>query len=173
MHFFSGFSLQNESYLFDEYLCKSDYTVVGFSYGAIKAFEYVKKELASSRRVDTLQLISPAFFQNKSAKFKKLQLMAYSKNELIYMKQFINSCFAPYEKKILQHKQTTKDELEELLNYEWNIEELMNLIKSGLKIEVYLGEKDKIIDAQIAKDFFLQVATVTYIKDANHFLQTK
>ena len=171
MQFFSGFSLTNESYLFDEYISKSDYSVVGFSYGAIKAFEYVKKELASSRRVDTLQLISPAFFQNKPNKFKKLQLMAYSKNELTYMKSFMNSCFEPYEKKIVQNKQTTKEELEELLNFEWNLQELESLVQKGVKIEVYLGEYDKIIDATDAKEFFMQVATVTYIKDANHFLQ--
>lgn len=172
MQFFSGFSLSNESYLFNEYLNKSDYSVAGFSYGAIKAFEYVKKQFASGKRVDTLQLISPAFFQRKAQKFKKLQLLAYTKNELTYMSGFINACFEPYEKKIVQHKKTTKVELEELLNYEWDLQELKKLVDNGIKLEVYLGEKDKIIDLEAAREFFLQVATVTYIKDANHFIQT-
>lgn len=171
MHFFSGFSLKNESYLLDEYLNKSDYSVVGFSYGAIKAFSYVKNQLASGKRIDTLQLMSPVFFQRYAVKFKKLQLLAYTKNELAYMSQFMNSCFEPYEKKIVAHKQTTKQELEELLNYEWNLEELVELVDRGIKIEVYLGEKDKIIDVVGAREFFLEVATVTYIKNANHFLQ--
>ncbi|MDA3909364.1 MAG: pimelyl-ACP methyl ester esterase BioV [Sulfurimonas sp.] len=172
MQFFSGFSLQNESYLFDEYLNRSDYSVSGFSYGAIKAFDYAKEQLASGKRVDTLQLMSPAFFQRKAAKFKKLQILAYTRNELIYMSQFMNGCFEPYEKKIVEHKQTTKEELEELLSYEWDFEELQRLLDKGVKLEVYLGEKDNIIDVSGAKEFFLQVATVTYIKEANHFLQT-
>ena len=172
MQFFSGFSLQNESYLFDEYLNKSDYSVVGFSYGSIKAFDYVKEQLASGKRIDSLQLISPAFFQRNAVKFKKLQLIAYNKNELAYMSQFMNSCFDPYEKKIVEHKQTSKEELEELLHYEWDLDTLQELVDKGVKIEVYLGEKDKIIDITGAKELFLKVATVTYIKDANHFLQT-
>ena len=88
------------------------------------------------------------------------------------MNQFIDSCFSPYEKKIVEYKNSTKEELEELLNYEWNLEELQRLVDKGIKLEVYLGEKDRIIDVQGAREFFLQVATVTYIKDANHFLQT-
>ena len=36
---------------------------------------------------------------------------------------------------------------------------------------VYLGGEDKIIDVEAAREFFLHVATVTYIKNANHFLQ--
>lgn len=172
MLFFSGFSLAREEYLFDEYLKKSDYTVSGFSYGAIKAFNNVRQQLASLKRVDTLQLISPAFFQTKDSKFKRMQILAYSKNERAYMNQFMNSCFEPYEKKIVEHRNTSKEELEELLNYEWDLEELQKLVDKGVKIEVYLGEMDKIIDVEAAREFFLQVATVTYIKDANHFLQT-
>ena len=172
MLFFSGFSLQNEEYLFDEYLNRSAYAVSGFSYGSIKAFDNVKEQLRAGKRVDTLQLISPAFFQTKDAKFKRLQMLAYSKDERTYISQFIDACFYPHEKKIVEYKKTTSDELEELLNYEWDLKELQKLVDKGLKIEVYLGEKDSIIDVEGAREFFLQVATVTYIKDANHFLQT-
>jgi len=172
MLFFNGFSLVREEYLFEEFLNKSEYCVSGFSYGAIKAFNYAKRQLESGKRVDTLQLISPVFFQTKSAKFKRLQMLAYSKNRLEYIKQFIDSCFYPYEKKIVEYKKSTKDELEELLNYEWNLEELQKLVNQGVKLEVYLGGKDSIIDVEGAREFFLEVATVTYIKDANHFLQT-
>ena len=38
-------------------------------------------------------------------------------------------------------------------------------------IEVYLGAEDKIVEAKEVKEFFIEVATVTYIKNANHFLQ--
>ena len=66
---------------------------------------------------------------------------------------------------------TDEEELKELLEYEWSMHMFRTLQKKGVKIEVYLGGKDKIIDAKGAYDFFLDVATVTYIKDANHFLQ--
>ena len=171
MKFFSGFSLQNESYLFNEFIKSSEYTVCGFSYGAIKAYEYAKKKIESRNRVDTLQLFSPAFFQSKDAKFKRLQLMAYRKNEDVYLNQFLNSCFYPYDKKIVERSTTVIDELEELLNYEWDIESLKEFTKNGINIEVYLGGEDAIVGAQAAKEFFKDVATVTYIKEANHFLQ--
>jgi surfactin synthase thioesterase subunit len=172
MKFYSGFSLKNESYLFKDYIDSSEYCVCGFSYGAIKAFEEVKKRLELGNRVDTLQLFSPAFFQTKDEKFKRLQLLAYRKNEDIYLRQFINSCFSPHEKKIVEHTATVIDELEKLLNYEWNSEELEKLVQAGVKLEVYIGSEDAIIDAEEAKEFFIRVATVTFIKNANHFLQT-
>lgn len=171
MKFFSGFSLQNESYLFEDYIKSSDYTVCGFSYGAIKALEYAIEQVKNKKRIDTLQLLSPAFFQTKDAKFKRMQLIAYRKNEDVYLNQFLNSCFYPYEKKIVQRSTTVIDELEELLEYKWDIELLKELNKKGLNIEVYLGGEDAIVDAKAANEFFKDAATVTYIKDANHFLQ--
>jgi len=171
MKFYSGFSLVGEEYLLTEYIKRSDFTVCGFSYGAIKAFQKVQEDLKSGNRVDTLQLLSPAFFQSKAESFKKLQLRAYKKNRDAYMKQFVDACFSPYNKKIIQHKETHFKELEELLEYKWDIESLKELEKKGVKIEVYLGSQDVIVDADAAKEFFLEVATVTYIKNANHFLQ--
>jgi len=171
MKFYSGFSLKNEEYLFSELIKKSEYTICGFSYGAIKALRATTKALDEGKRVDTLQLFSPAFFQTKDEKFKRLQLMTYKKNEEIYLKQFISSCFEPFEKKIVEHTSSTIDELRELLEYEWNLDDFKELIERGIKIEVYLGGQDNIIDVNAAKELFLEVATVTYIKDANHFLQ--
>jgi len=171
MRFFSGFSLKNEAYLFDKYIRKSDYTVCGFSYGAIKAYEYVSEQLRLGKRVDSLQLFSPAFFQSRDEKFKRLQLSAYQRNEDAYMEQFVSSCFFPYEKKILEHKETSREELKELLYYEWSLSGLRKIEDRGVKIEVYLGGEDKIIDVHGGRELFLQVATVSYIKSANHFLQ--
>jgi len=173
MKFYSGFSLKNEQHFFDAYINPSEYTVCGFSYGAIKAFRYVKEQLALRKRVDTLQLFSPAFFSTKDEKFKKLQLLGYRKSRNIYLNEFIKLCFLPYtEKKVEHNNRDNIEELEELLYYEWNVEELQYLAKNGVKIEVYLGGEDKIIDVGGAREFFLQVATVTYIKNANHFLST-
>lgn len=171
MKFFSGFSLKSEEYLFQEYRDENRYTVCGFSYGAIKALEETLKMIENSSRIDRLQLFSPAFFQSRDAKFKRLQLMSYKKNELLYMKQFISGCFHPYESKIVQHVKTDSSELKELLEYEWSLEMLKKIEGHGVKIEVYLGGRDAIIDVESAREFFLEVATVSYIKEANHFLQ--
>jgi len=172
MRFYSGFSLKNDKHFFDEYIKDSEYSVCGFSYGAIKAYEYVQKELKVGHRVDTLQLFSPAFFQTKTEQFKSMQLRAYRKNQDVYLRQFINSCFSPHDvKKVELNDDTTIDELDELLNYEWDLVGLKELQNQGIKIEVYLGGEDKIVDAEVAKKFFIEVATTTYIKDANHFLQ--
>ena len=51
MVYYSGFSLKDDSSFFEKYLKQSDYSVAGFSYGAIKAFEYV---LTCKERVDIL-----------------------------------------------------------------------------------------------------------------------
>jgi len=173
MIFFSGFSLHGEADFFDAFLDRGEYSVSGFSYGAIKALSHVNDLLKSSKRVDKLQLFSPAFFQTKSAKFKKLQLLSYTKSKNVYMDAFLNSCFAPYDKKDTHYKENTKEELSELLNYEWLNSEFEELSEKGVIIEVYLGEADHIIDVNGAREFFTQLATVTYIKDANHFLQVE
>jgi hypothetical protein len=173
MKFYSGFSLKNEHYFFDAYINHSEYTVCGFSYGAIKAFRYVKEQLALRKRVDTLQLFSPAFFSTKDEKFKKLQLLGYRKSRELYLNEFIKLCFLPYKEKKAEHNNRDNiEELEELLYYEWILDELQYLAKKGVKIEVYLGGEDKIIDVGGAREFFMQVATVTYVKEANHFLLT-
>jgi len=173
MKFFSGFSLSNEEGFFEPFLDKTEYSVVGFSYGAIKAFEYVQKALHEGKRIDKLQLFSPAFFQSKDVKFKRLQLMAYRKNEDEYLRQFINACFLPYERRDVEHSVTVLEELEELLMYEWNRDELKALADKGVMIEVYLGGEDQIVDSAAAKEFFLDVATVMYVKNGNHFLLTE
>ena len=171
MEFYSGFSLKNEEYLFNDFIQKGNYTICGFSYGAIKAVYATLQRLKSGSRVDVLQLFSPAFFQTRDEKFKRLQYINYNKNINLYMKQFIDGCFSPYEKKIIESKETRLDELKDLLEYKWSLDELKSIENANVKIEVYLGGMDKIINTNQAKDFFLQIATVTYIKDANHFLQ--
>ena len=64
----------------------------------------------------------------------------------------------------------TYEELEELLNYEWNKEKLQKLLDKGTRIEIFLGGIDKIIDSAKAKEFFVGFATVYYIKEKGHLL---
>lgn len=166
--FFSGFCFFEESELFDEYLIKNDFTISGFSYGAIKAFEEV---LNSEKRVDKLQLFSPAFFQNYDDKFKRTQVMYFKKDANAYCQSFLQNVIFPTNLGISKYfKLGTIKELEELLYYEWSEEKLQKLVDKGTKIEVYLGGIDKIIDASKAKEFFKNFATVYYIKEKGHLL---
>ena len=167
--YFSGFSLDNEKELFEDYLVENDLTVAGFSYGAIKAFEYT---LTTKRRVDLLQLFSPAFFEDKSEKFKRTQLMYYKKDKETYCNTFLQNVSFPSKINMKSYyKEATVEELEELLYYKWDEKQLQKLLDKKTRIEVYLGQKDKIIDTTSAKEFFENFATVYYIKKKGHILK--
>ena len=167
-NFHSGFCFKNECELFKDYLEIGDFIISGFSYGAIKAFLHVKN---SEKRVDKLQLFSPAFFQTKDEKFKRMQLMFFKKDEDAYTKNFLENVKNKSTKSI-EHffKKGSFQELNELLNFKWSKEDLEELIKKGIKIEVFLGQNDKIIDSLDAKEFFKEFATVYYFKDKGHLL---
>ena len=167
-NYFSGFCFKNESELFNEYLESNDFTVCGFSYGSIKAFEEV---LNSNLRVDKLQLFSPAFFQNYDDKFKRTQLMYFKKDANAYVETFLSNVITPSNLDISKYFELgTSEQLEELLNYNWSEKKLQEVVDKGVKIEVYLGEVDKIIDSLKVKDFFKNYATVYYIKEKGHLL---
>ncbi len=167
-NYFSGFCFFEESELFEKYLIKNDFTFCGFSYGAIKAFE---EALNSTKRVDKLQLFSPAFFQNYDDKFKRTQLMYFKKDANAYCQSFLENVIFPTNFDTSKYfKLGTIKELEELLYYEWKEEKLQKLLDKGTIIEVYLGGVDKIIDASKAKEFFKNFATVYYIKEKGHLL---
>ncbi len=168
MIYFNGFALRDEVHYFKQYIEEGDYVISGFSYGAIKAFQVARTR---STRVDKLQLFSPAFFQNRSEKFKRLQLIGYQKDSNGYLAKFTQNCFDPYRVQNLSYGAHELVQLEELLNYEWHLEELQALRDKGTEIEVYLGDQDKISDAEAAYEFFRNVASVTLIKGGNHFLQ--
>ena len=167
-NFFSGFCFNNESTLFKQYLQPNDFSVAGFSYGAQKAFEMA---LHSSKRVDTLQLLSPAFFQNKDEKYKRMQLMFFKKDSKTYCQNFLANTVYPSAKEVESYfSQGTYEELEALLYYVWDEKKLEALLQKGTKIEVFLGVDDKIIDSKSAYEFFKEFACVYYIKDAGHIL---
>ena len=167
-NFFSGFCFSSESELFFDYLEEGEFIVSGFSYGAIKAF---KQALESKTRLDKLQLFSPAFFQTKDEKFKRMQLMFFKKDEDAYIKNFLENLKDKSTNSIENFfKKGSFKELEELLNFKWSKEDLEELIKKGIKIEVFLGQNDKIIESLAAKDFFKEFATVYYFKDKGHLL---
>ena len=132
MKYFNGFCLQNEEALFEPYLIQSDFTVAGFSYGAIKAVEYA---FTCKTRIDTLQLFSPAFFEDKDAKFKKLQTLSFAKNSDAYTQNFMQNCAYPSAFNLAPFFQKGSiEELNELLNYTWNEAHLQALKERGINI---------------------------------------
>lgn len=169
MIYFNGFSLKNEETFFNNYTIDNKYTVIGFSYGAIKAFEYV---LDTKSRVDRLILLSPSFFHNTPYSFSNKQLEVFELNKTIYIKKFLKNIIYPSKLKLNNYlNEGTKEELRELLTYVWNKEKLKKLINKDIKIEVFLGEKDKIINSQEALTFFKDAGcTVYFLKELGHLL---
>jgi esterase/lipase len=165
MRYYSGFGFWNEKELFKDYLEEGDFVVAGFSYGAQKA---LMDAVHTTKRVDKLQLLSPAFFpQNK--KFAKLQINAFKKDKKSYIKNFLENVKYPKEIKLESYLDEPElYQLEEMFEFNWGLIEYAK--KKNIIIEVYIGEKDKIIDVENAVKFFKNYAKVYFIKDAGHLL---
>jgi len=170
MKYFNGFSLQGEEELFAPYLLKSDYCVAGFSYGAQQAFDYVYQ---SKKRIDRLILLSPAFFQTETTSFIRTHLRYFDAGKEAYVKQFLANPAYPSNLDLSEYLDVgTKEELEALLSYTWDQKKLQEVLHRGTTIEVFLGEDDKIIDAQKAFDFFAPLTTTYFIKRVGHVLKS-
>lgn len=173
--FFSGFSFSGEKELFKDYIVENNFTISGFSFGAIRAFDMAIKMLEENKRVDLIQLFSPAFFEDKDEKFKRLQLMFFKKDEKKYCDNFIDNTIYPnsnIKDEVRSYfKLGTYDELEELLYHKWSLDKIEYLKKQNINIEIYLGEKDKIIDSLKAKDFFVNYGEIYFIKNVGHILK--
>jgi pimeloyl-ACP methyl ester carboxylesterase len=169
MKFFSGFSLKGEEELFKFWLNSSKFTVAGFSYGAIKAFEYT---LNSKKRIDRLILLSPANFMDKDEKFKRLQLISFKRDKKSYIENFIRNISEGSTIDMSRYlKEGSFEELKELLYYRWDLDKLKSIRDRGVKVEVILGEEDKIVDSKLSLELFNgSVDALYYIKRANHIL---
>lgn len=170
MKYFNGYSLQNEKELFIPYLTPSEYGVSGFSYGAQQAFEYVYQ---AKERIDRLILLSPAFFQTEKPSFIRTQLRYFEAGQEAYVKHFLANVAYPSSIDLSDYlKVGTKEELEALLTYQWDSKKIQEVLDRGITIEVFLGEDDKIINAQQAFNFFKPLTTVFFMKNAGHILQS-
>ncbi len=168
MRYFNGFSLEGEEVFFKDKLLESDYCVAGFSRGAQEAFEYV---LNSTDRIDRLILLSPAFFQNHKKSFVRTQLRYYKADPLAYRDQFLKNVAYPSSMVLDEHvREGSYGELEALLSYEWDGLKILELIDRGVVIEVFMGEADKIVDAQKSFEFFSELTTTYLIKEVGHLL---
>jgi len=167
MKYFSGFCLCEERELFKYYLENKDFVVAGFSKGAQDAVEYV---LNTTNRIDKLQLISPAFF-DYNEKIINLNIAAFKKDKNRYIKNFLTKAGISewrIENREFKICDCSVEDLEKLLRFDWRkIEKIKNI-----KIEVFLGENDKIINIKKAYEFFTKFADVYFIKKANHFLRS-
>lgn len=168
--YFSGFCLENEKELFNEYLIENDYTISGFSYGAIQAFEFAFQSAMLDVRIDLIQLFSPAFFNDKDEKYKRMQLIYFNKDSNKYAQNFLNNCGLDDTQKKKYFNLGTQEQLSELLNYNWDQNKLQMFIDNGTKIEVYLGGDDKIINSQKALEFFMNYSDTYFIKNKGHIL---
>ncbi|MUU52501.1 pimelyl-ACP methyl ester esterase BioV [Helicobacter pylori] len=170
MRFFSGFGFVNESVLFEEWLLKGAYDVSGFSMGAIKAIEYAYDEVLQQRRIHSLLLFSPCMLAHKSLAFKRLQLFSFQKDPKNYMDNFYKEVGLDAQLERFK-KMGSLEELEFLLDYKYSDPIIRFLLEKGVKIEVFIGLKDKITDIQALLEFFMPLVQVWQFKDYNHLLQ--
>ncbi len=170
MRFFSGFGFVNESVLFEEWLLKGAYDVSGFSMGAIKAIEYAYNEVLQQRRINSLLLFSPCMLAHKSLAFKRLQLSSFQKDPQNYMDNFYQAVGLNVRLERFK-KRGSLEELEFLLNYKYSDHTIKILLEKGVKIEVFIGLEDKIIDIQALLEFFMPLVQVWQFKGHNHLLQ--
>jgi hypothetical protein len=193
MKYFSGFCFCDEKKLFENYLDDSDYSIAGFSLGAIKALEYTYKNICDdidtklstkqSARIDKLTLLSPAYFNDKDKKFIRMQLMYFKKDKSSYIDNFISNSLYPLKSSDIDVSSYITDgdydELEFLLNYRFEIDKLKKILENGTKVEIYLGNRDKIINYDMAKEFFdellgfanLTIYTVCTVNNSGHLLR--
>jgi len=174
MLYFNGFSLKGEEKFFIDSLLinESEHLVVGFSYGAQKALEYVYH---TKKRVDRLILLSPAFFHIEKPSFIRTQLHYFEVGKEAYIQKFLKNTLFPSKANLTPFLQAgTKEELKALLEYQWDVCKLAHILENGTIIEVFLGEKDQIIPSVSAYHFFEPVVTKTYwIKNVGHLLLDK
>lgn len=172
MKFFSGFYLKNEQELFESFLNQTDYTVAGFSYGAQKAIEYA---LSTTQRIERIVLLSPAFFKTQSKSFLRAQTHYFSADKDKYIQNFLTNICLPNSHINLEKylDDGSVEQLEELLTYQWEKDVLVSLKNRGTKIEVFLGNEDKIINSKDAFDFFSKYTTTYLIKKAGHLLDAR
>jgi len=168
--YFNGFSLQGEEALFADYTLDSEVVVAGFSYGAQEAFEYV---YTSDKRIDRLLLFSPAFFQNQKTSFVRTQLRYFDSDKESYVKQFLENVSYPSTLDLAPYLNVgSKEQLQALLTYNWDKNKIQEVLDRNVSIEVFLGEKDKIIDSKETLAFFAELTTTYYHKDVGHILYT-
>ena len=179
MKFFGGFGFKDDVQILTPilhdlgYLEGNPYNICGFSYGAQKAVDYAVDSLKNGSRINCVILLSPAFFNDKSDDFVAQQLQNFAKNRTIYMKAFYKNIGVSADDETYLREVETLDSriLEKCLRYKFKGADLEALSARGVEIVVLLGGVDKIINANVANEFFSKYGVVYFIKNANHLLK--
>jgi len=101
-----------------------------------------------------------------------LQTISFAKNQDMYIQNFLNQVKYPCDINIEKYiKKSSSIELEELLNYEWDVKKIQALKDKNIDIEVYVGGDDKIINPNAVLDFFTPYANIYFIKNIGHLLR--
>jgi len=163
--FWDGFCIKNGKQLLGKYRDLAPLRIGGFSYGAQQVWELLKK--GGTGRIVKVQLFSPAYFDSLSDRWKKLNLERFKQDREGYLKEFYRRALIPpkYQNWECLHRQEMEEELKKLLTYRWKKIDL-----TGLDLEVYLGERDRIIDLEGAYQFFKKLGRVYLIKGVGHSL---
>lgn len=125
------------------------YDVAGLGYGAWEAFCFARAQMQKKRRIQKLILLSPWLEPLASSNLARI-LALYAKSK-----------FSSY---LLQNPTTPHPHV-------WNLEALQELVVYGVSIEVYVGGKNEIMDADGVCELFSRVGVVYYLKDFGYLLQ--
>ncbi len=165
--FYSGFCLSGEEGLFEPYLPAFGDFVAGFSYGAIKAVKYALKD----ESVKNLILLSPAYYSHKSDDFKSAQIAAFEADPGLYKLKLLKKSGLTEEEAQRYGKEGSVEELEELLYFEWDYAGLDALRQRGVRIEVFIGSLDRVVEIVPSQNFFSKYAKVHLLEGKNHILR--
>ncbi|WP_305878162.1 hypothetical protein, partial [Helicobacter pylori] len=113
---------------------------------------------------------SPCMLAHKSLAFKRLQLSSFQKDPQSYIDNFYKEVGLSAQLERFK-KMGSLEELEFLLNYKYSDSIIRFLLEKGVKVEVFIGLKDRITDIQALLEFFMPLVQVWQFKDCNHLLQ--
>lgn len=122
-----------------------------------------KKDLNKKQKAkkDKLAMLKQDKSLQDSFKYYYLQ----KENELVFMDDFLD--FSNLDLK--------QEDLKTLLSFNWTshlkeLENLRELHNLKLDLRIFIGGADRIIDADLALDFFKDYGICFFLKDKNHFL---
>lgn len=165
--FYSGFCLSGEEGLFDSYLPAFGDFVAGFSYGSIKAV----KHALENESVKNLLLLSPAYYSHKTDDFRDTQIAAFEADPELYKLKLLKKSGLKEEEGQRYGKDGTIAELKELLYFDWDCAGLDALRQRGVRVEVFIGSADRVVESIPSQDFFAEYAKVYLLEGKNHILR--
>lgn len=164
--FYSGFCLEGEEALFHEFLPQYGEFMSGFSYGAISAV----REAVLDKEIKRLILLSPAYYAHTNEAFREAQIAAFEADEDLYRLKLLKKSGLSLEEGVRYGINGTVSQLRELLYFDWRSAGLDLLKKRDVKMEVFIGDADRVVDPYASADFFEEFATVYRLKNKNHIL---